>query len=420
MKKYLVLCFLAIFFNCEHEKMADTEKFRMWCASPIATIDDGKVHLKWGGGMYDYLLRPYEIVEPDKIDVYISENGMSNFRKLVELENDGSYSYTVEKLQNGKPCYIYFVSKKKGFKSLSSDAIMVIPNKKTAFEILQKCEEEHIPRLSNVSIAHQKNKIAYVDKYYYWEEGSNCCMEVSIFISNMDDSEKELVRINGYSPSWSPANDKIVFHFDATHNIGIFPAQIAMYDCETKTITQLTHDNYYNYAPVFSKNTNSLLFQSSQNTPGTYETNIWLMDMQTHQTSQITDISKTSLRTVERPCWIDNDRFLFHGAYSEEKNQYQLFESSVSKKQISQIFESQWNDYNPSISPDQKKIAFISNRSGMNQVWIYHINSKTFSQITGYSDNESVEPVWNNIDWLDTSTIVYAINENQLVKQSVE
>ena len=424
MKKSFVLCFLAIMFGCKQEDMVDTEKFRLWCVSPISTIDDSKVHLIWGTMCYDKMLRPYEFVAPDEIDIYIAQNEMSNFQKIIEVDNNGSY--TVDKLQNGKPYFFYFVSKKKGFKPLFSDTIMAVPNSRNNFEILQKCEEEHVPSLSNVSIAHKKNKIAYVDKYYYWNGGSNCCMAVSILIANMDGSEKELVKINGYHPSWSPANDKVAFHYDDTYtyvnNVG-WISQIALFDYETKSISQLTNDNSIKYSPVFSKNGELLLFQSSKYipySPGMDATNIWLLNLKTLESFQITDISKTSLRTVERPCWIDNDRFLFHGAYSERKNPYQLFESSVSKKQITKIFESKWNDYNPSVSPDQAKIAFISNRSGMNQVWIYHIYKKTFSQITGYSNNESLSYEWSNIEWLDNSTIVFTINENQLVKQIIE
>ena len=446
MKKYFILCLLVILFGCKKDDLQDdlqenlpkdlvenlqddlqddlpddsmdNGNDRIWCAHPMAIIDDGKVQLKWGPVMFDDMLRPYKFVAPDIIDIYISENNMSSFQKIVETKNGKNYSYTVDKLQNGKHYYFYSVSKKEGFESLYSDTIMAVPNKRKGFEILQKSAEEHVARLSNVSIAHQKNKIAYVDKYYTWNGGSN--MAVSILISNMDGSEKELVKINSYNPSWSPANDKVVFHFDGILNVGWIPNQIAMYDCKTKSITQLTNDNYYNFSPVFSKNGESILFQSSRNSPGDYETNIWLMNLKTLESSQITDISKTSLRTVERPCWIDYDRFLFHGVYSDEKNQYQIFESSVSTGQITKIFESKWNDYNPSASSDQKKIAFISNRSRVHQVWVYNIDRKTFSQMSGYSDSESVEPGWNNVEWLDNSTIVYAINENQLVKQSVE
>jgi len=406
----------------------DSENYVLLKANPTATIDNSKVHIKWGPSRIWVSVSDCPmclgVVDADIIEIYISENERSNFRQVVELKNGGDYSYTVDGLQNSNSYFFYLVSKKKGFVSLNSDTIMAIPNKREGFEILQKSDEEHIPRLANVSIAHQRNIIAYVDRFYSWNGGSNCCSAMSILIGNMDGSGKELVKIHSSNPSWSPANDKIAFHFEDTYvnNVG-WISQIAMYDYETKSITQLTNDNSIKYSPVFSKNGELLLFQSSKyipHSPGIDATNIWLLNLKTLESFQITDISKTSLRTVERPCWIDNDRFLFHGAYSEGKNQYRLFESSVSKKQITKIFESKWNDYNPSISPDQKKIAFISNRSGFDQVWIYHIDSRTFSQITGYSNNESLTYAWNKIEWLDNSTIVFTINENQLIKQRVE
>jgi len=408
-----------VFNSCDSGgNIVDTENIHLMCARPISFIEDSKVLLKWGPSMIPYILLPYEIAEPDKIDIYISENVKSNFKKIADLENGGDFSYTVDKLLNGKPYYFYLVSKKIGFSPLNSDTIMVVPNKKKEFEILQTCEESHMSRLSNVSLAKQKNKIAYVDRFYSWNGGTNCCMSVSVLISNIDGTEKELVEINSNSPSWSPENDKIAFHFDAIQNVGWIPAQIALYDCETKSVTQITHDDFYNYSPVFSDNGELLLFQSSRNTLGTYETNIWLMNLKTNDLFQITDISQSSLTTVERPCWIDNDRFLFHGVSLD--GDYKLFESSISKKQINKLFDSQWNDYIPSISPDDKRVAFISNRSGTNQVWIYHFDRKTYSQITGYSMHESVEHTWNKIEWIDKTTILFTLNDNQLIKQKIE
>jgi len=425
---FFAIFFIAILWTCKQDDCAliDPEGYVLYNAQPLAFIDDGKVHLKWVPAMKWGPNCPTcpEVVDADMIDIFFSGNESSNFKKVIELKNGEDYSYTVTGLQNSKSYFFYIVSKKNGFKPKNSDTIMVVPNIKKGFEILQKGDESYVTNISSISVARQKNKIAYVDKYYSLDEEGNCCSIVSILISNMDGSGKELVKTNSYSPNWSPANDKIAFHFDDTFvdNVG-WISQIAMYDYVTKSITQLTNDNSIKYSPVFSKNGELLLFQSNKNiphTPGMGATNIWLLNLKTLESSQITDISKTSLRTVERPCWIDNDRLLFHGEYSEGKNLYRIFESSVSKKQITNIFESKWNDYNPSLSPDQKKIAFISNRSGFNQVWIYHIDSKTFSQITGYSLNESFTYEWDKIEWLDNSTVVFTINENQLVKQRVE
>ena len=399
-KFFLVLC-LAMLFGCKQE---NTEKSIIWYECPIIIIDDSKVHLKWQPvPFYYHLISGYEYVEPDKVDIYISKNDMSNFQKLIELNYDKHGSYTVDNLQNNSPYFFFAVAKKKGLESWYSDTIMAIPNKRKEFEILQTSDEAKMSRISNFSISHQKNKMAYVDTYQY-----------SILISNMDGSGKELVNVKSNSPSWSPTNDKIVYHSNGNHDVTWRHAQIVMYDYETKSITLLTDDDYYNYYPIFSKNGELLLFLLNKNTSSTYEANIYLMNLKTLESFQITDISKTSVRWVGGLSWIDNDQFLFHG---NSEGKYRLFESSVSEKQITTIFESKWNDYSPSISPDQKKIAFISNRSGMSQVWIYHTDSKTFSQITGYSKSEST---WSNIEWLDNSTIVFTINDIQLVKQRVE
>ena len=417
----MVVLFSALLFGCKREDIIDCEDCIIWTVSPTATIDDSKVQLHW---MKPLQWEPWpnekNITDPDDFVIYISENDMSNFRELVELDRntlhqdkDYYYTYTVDKIQNGKSYFFYFASKKKGFETVYSDTIMAVANKRKNFEVL-------LTDAGYVSVAQQKNKMAYVASYT-WNNGNN--ESRSLFISNVDDSEKELVRIGAYQPTWSPTNEKVAFYFDGILDVGWIPAQIALYDYETKTITQVTDENDYNWAPDFSENGELLLYQSSKNTPGTYETNIWVLKLNTLEPLQITDISKTSLRTVERPRWIDNNRFLFHGVYQEgQREKYQLFESSISTKQINKVFESKWNDYTPSISPDQKKIAFVSNRSMVNQIWIYHIDSKTYSQITGYSIDEYVNE-HDYIEWQDNATIVFTIMNNQgiqTVKQKVE
>ena len=424
-KKQIALLILIILSGCVQEnEMAEKKEQFLSGIFPLATIDDNKVHLKWETMLNELILRPYELVVPEKIEICISENETSKFQKLIELDldNGGSYSYTADRLQNGKPYFFYTISKKKGFESVYSDTLMVIPNHKKEFEVLIK-DEKHT--FYDVSIAHQKNKIAYVDHYYTWDGGENCCMTTAIMISNMDGSGKEMLTLNSYKPSWSPLNNKIAFHFDGIQGVGWIPAQIVLYDFETQTTKPLSDENEYNFAPAFSENGEFLLFQSSKNAPDQDTTNmlllpttIWFYNLKTFESFQVTDLSKTLLRSAERPYWIDNDRFLFQGTYPN--GQYQIFESSVSKKQITSVFKSKWNDYTPSISPDKKKIAFVSDRSGTSQIWVYHIDHKTYSQITGYSLEESVQPTWNNIQWLDNSTIVFTLSDYSLVKKKVE
>jgi len=400
--KLIVLFTFILFFSCKQGDMtADFEHSAIWSAHPMATINDGRIRIYWENPL-NQMLTFAPVFNPDKFEIFISEGNSSDFRKVVELKNDELYAYTVDNLQNKRPCFFYVVSSKKGYEPLYSDTIMAIPNKREGFEILQTSEGMHT--IWSVSVAKEINRIAYVDGQYTGDRGA-------VIISNINVSEKEVVNTDSYCPSWSPTNDKLVFQAGDWWT----SSQLALYDYETKTITQLTDaKDYNNYAPVFSENGEFILFHSSKNTSNALVTNIWLMHLETLESSQITDIP---LFIAEKPCWIDNDRFLFFGIASGEK--LQLFESSISKKEITTVFESNWNELTPSISPDKNRIAFISDRSGKNEVWIYHIDSKSFSQITGYSNTEFIGTSGRYIEWLDNSTLIFTLNGNQLVKQTV-
>jgi Tol biopolymer transport system component len=290
---------------------------------------------------------------------------------------------------------------------------MAIPNRETMCENLFNADNIH--SVANVSIAKKINKIAYVDKSYRWNNGSDCCMSVAIVISNIDGSEPELLGKDCYEPYWSPNDDQIVFRSEngEINRKNGMPSQIAIYDYGTKTITKLTNDTIVNYSPVFSPNGEYILFQSDKN-----GTNIWMIDIKSLEAIQITDVAAYHLNGAERPNWIDNERFVFQGTSNENKTQ--IYESSVITKQIKQLISSGWNDNIPAASPDNSKIAFISDRSGQNQVWLYNLENKTFRQLTGFTDDQYVDVPWNRIEWLDNSTICYTLGDARLVRQQIE
>jgi len=426
MKKYFILCFLVIFSGCVQENLLEkTGNNNLWVVNAIATIDDGKVELRWQNPLPSPLeFRMIPVVIPDKMEIYISENDMSNFRKLtemngVDLNNSDNFTYTVDRLQNGKNYFFYSVSNKKGVNPTYSDTIMAIPNKKREFETLMIITDGvH----GYVSVGQHNNKIAFTGVFTEKYSDVTTIASSYVAISNMDGSEKEVIDIYSGNPCWSPENDKIAFN---TKNKNVdMPSHIALFDYNEKTITHITNGDNSDFAPAFSKNGEFLLFHSTKNAPAknpaymtVLPTNIWSINLKTLEAFQISDISKISLITAERPSWIDNDRFLFHGINSGGK--YQLYESSVSTKQVNKVINSQWNDYIPSISPNQQKIAFISDRSRQYQIWIYHTDTKKYSQLTGYSTDEFVSP-YSNIEWLDDSTIIYTRNGNQSVKQKIE
>lgn len=414
MKKFIIIVLILLFLGCEKEETFIDNSTVIWRPVPVAMIENSQIRLNWlNYSIFNDILLPYTFVNPDNFGIFISKGTPDNFTKLIDLENDESYSYPIENLEDGQSYYLFVVSKKRGYSSLISDTIMAIPNPQPQTESLITTDDSHT--ITSVSLSPQKNKIAYVDKFYTWDGGENCCMAVAILFSNLDGTETKLVEINAYEPNWSPSNDKIVFRLDADD------MQIAIYDFETKKITELTDGNGEKYAPVFSRNEEFILFESPENSnvdfPGNTPSNIWMFNTNTSETIQITDIASSKLKKAGRANWIDNDRFLFNGTGVDNKSQ--IYESSITTKQVTQKIVSDWNDYFPSISPDNKNIAFISDRSGSNQIWLYSVETSSLKQLTGFSSLGGVDRWWNRIEWMDNSSILFTLNDNQLIKLKI-
>jgi hypothetical protein len=80
------------------------------------------------------------------------------------------------------------------------------------------------------------------------------------------------------------------------------------------------------------------------------------------------------------------------------------------------LIESNWNDYNATISPDADQIAFISDRSGNEQLWLYNLQTKKYMQLTGYDDSEYFDGNWTKINWMDNNQLLFTFGDNRLAK----
>lgn len=420
MRKYFIFIIFSLILGCESDENIENKKTVIWRPDPLAIISENKVEIKWlNKTIYYKINRPYEIVHPSKFDIYISSENSSNFTKLIELTNDGEYSYTVSNLKNNTAYYFYVVSKKKGYKSLISDTIVAMPNTRPATLDIISAEEPHTN--TNISLGLKKDKIAYVDKHYEWDGGENCCISIAIFISNLDGSKADLFKIKSKSPDWSPTNDTLIFsttYGETNQGQGIFN-QLAIYDIKNQQLEKLTKESYGHYSPVFSKDGKKILYESTKDSPDYHGSlMIWLLNLETLEQNKAVELLSNNLIDAKSPNWINNNEFLFQGKNVDYT--VNIFKKSLHSNKIEPIIESPWDDCNPSISPDKKRIAFISNRSGRNEVWLYNLENKSYMQLTGYLEEESISEAWNKMEWLDNSSLMFNIEENRLVKLDLE
>ncbi|MGD0756567.1 MAG: hypothetical protein ABR927_16065 [Bacteroidales bacterium] len=415
MRNTIIFILILISFSCKKDAKIPTDS-RLRAPSLSSLIDNQKVTLKYFSQFtadrqfHTDILLPYKLVDPDYFDIYESEGQLNKFKEVVELINNNNYEYTLNDLNNNSTYYFYVIGKKEGYKPLYSDTIMIIPNQKLTFETLITFNNNQ--SIVSVSYSPATNKIAYVDKNYAWNGGENCCMAVSIIISSIDNQNSELLAIDSDDPDWSSKGDKIVF---AEETIGQgYYSQIAIYDVMSKAIIKLTNDTTYYYNPSFSPSDDKILYQSNKNRPDINSTNIWLMDLNTLNTELITDLSKNNFIDVSKPDWMNENDFIFQGTSSN--NMTSIYKSSILTKKIEPLIESRWNDYNATISPNADQIAFISDRSGSEQLWLYNLQTKDYKQLTGYDDNEYFDGNWTKIDWIDNNQILFTFGDNRLTK----
>jgi len=408
--KFILILLVVAFCSCDKEELIIDNDTVLYVPMPTTIIGDALIHLQWSNAVWaEYLYGPFRTtIEPDVLEIYVSDK--SDDREFICLGEVkfNEYKYTLNGIVNGKPLYIYLLAKKKGYKTQKSGTVMVVPNKRKEYEcILRGTENQYF---WDLAVSPDGTKIAYVDNYK-WENGNYATL--SLFLANIDGTNAQMIAKNSYKPSWSSDGTKIAFHSeDGEINVGNgFLAQIAMYDCNTETISKLTSGAYHNYCPSFSNDGNFLIYQSDENLQSVNNaSNILTLNLQTLEKTQRS--SKDGIYEFPTEYF---DYFLFSGKIPPFENVIGVCTPSGNV----QLIEKFRNDYRPALSPDKKKVAFISDRSGISQVWVYEIETRELTQVTGYSENESIYYNWSKINWIDNSTLVFTMNLNEVFRQKI-
>jgi len=172
------------------------------------------------------------------------------------------------------------------------------------------------------------------------------------------------------------------------------------YQPQTLPLTRLTSNPWDDRSPAISPDGTRVVFSSRQN--GYWD--IFVLDLNTGQQTRITDTAEYD----GAPSWSPDGSWLVYETYSN--NNLELFIRSIAdlNQPPIQLTQDPAADFSPSWSPLGRQIAFISNRSGEDEIWVADLDKidDRFRLIAPAPKSSQQHPVWspdgNMLAWSST------------------
>lgn len=161
---------------------------------------------------------------------------------------------------------------------------------------------------------------------------------------------KRLPFHNALSPAWSPDSCKIAFSA-----LQGFKRDLFVYDIKADEVRQLTDDRFDDLDPSWLPNSSSLVFSSDRPHSGPLAT--------TYLGQPASD--STPMR---------------QGDF--DYGDYNLFQIDLVASTINPLDVGSGSNHSPSVSPDGRKVAFISNRNGIDNIYVAYLDSAKSYSVT--------------------------------------
>lgn len=219
-------------------------------------------------------------------------------------------------------------------------------------------------------------------------------------------------------PTWSPDGSSIAFQSDRRGNTDIY-----LMDPEGSRVTQLTRDLFARLyflrsasdeQPAWSPDGNRIAFISGRdNVMMTYtDTNIYVMDKSGSNLSQLTGAGSEE----GMPSWSSSGKQIVYSSRdiftsdgrSIQDATWDIYVINVDGSNPIQLTNDPANELEVAWSPDEKHIAFISDRNGHDfDIYIMNADGSNVIQLTSDSGNE-FGPAWSP----DSSRIAFSSDHN--------
>lgn len=423
LKTIAAIFLLVTLWSCKKDDLIQDGTNELYTPILKSMRNNGKVILRWEKPICSFVCPQ---LDPDHFEILMSNTEPSKL-ELHVTKSSNIFEVTINNLTNGTPYYFAIKAVGHNKQFTISNTIMTIPenaeNIQTLFQTIDKNRELGTWSPDQLSVAYVSD--------YTWNNGNNSAQ--SVFISTLSDNTEWLVEKNSRSPEWSPTRQKIVYHTDngeVNTRQGYRPAHIAVYNIQDSTIKRLTGGNSFNYLPTWSPDGNWIAFLSDK--AGSKEYNLWKTPSDSGTAVQITsdfndlnDMKIIDDRSPKTLSWSKDGRSIAFARLkkSNEGYDYDIYSVPSTGGSKTTIISSQWSDFCPAYSPDGTTIAFVSNRSGSNEIWTMNLKTRQFRQITG-STGKWIYENSGKIEWsasgkkilftsnADTLNTLYTVDTN--------
>ncbi|WP_209329277.1 PD40 domain-containing protein [Lunatimonas salinarum] len=381
-------------------------------------VDAHAVKLTWHANLLCPGFNCPAWVDATFYDVFYRKLGEEVFELVATLEPDQK-TWVVSGLEDGK-VYEFLVRARRAGQETFTNSVESAP-----FSVGQSSTVFVLPDASYVfspAASPLGDVLAYVADYPI-SQGANRPGQ-NLYLYDFQSGNHELIALNSFEPSWAASGDKLIYttsrDLSPVGSPHYLPKHIEVYNSVSGERYKVLEGDYRTADPVFGDSDNTVYFSSDSLEQ--WENGIWKLDVVRGEKqlilpriegdfvghvsySELTFCPFRGRLAYNRPVINERARRLVYDVTG--------FETRDGYQEATWV-ESDGQDLLPVFNPFKEGwLAFISDRSGSNEVWVKQIDTGHRAQLTSFGQDFYIGFAGGKLSWGDGGEAIFVVGVNR-------